>query len=99
MPPLIRFLTRHAAIGFAIAVICVCMMLWIDVGGLRTLASGSDSGPLAVLLLTAALGLTFGSVQMGFAIMLLGDRQDRGSGKRNPVRRGLSATVHVTKYD
>ena len=66
------FLARHAAIGFAIATFFVAALIVADVGRLGTLVVGSDVGALALALLTFFTGLTFGSVQMGIAIMLLG---------------------------
>lgn len=87
MPPLVRFLVCHAAIGFMIAVAFVGGMLWFDMGGLRSLASASASGPLALALLTFAIGITFSSAQMGFAVMLLGAVPYGDGGKRSFVRR------------
>jgi hypothetical protein len=86
MPPLVRFLLRHAAIGFMIAVAFVGGMVWFDLGGLRGLARASVSGPLALALLTFAIGMTFSSVQMGFAVMLLGAIPDGDGGKRSFAR-------------
>ena len=41
----------------------------LDVAGLRTLMFNSDTPFLALFILTFFMGLTFGSVQMGIAIM------------------------------
>lgn len=76
MPQLVRFLVRHALIGFVLAFVFVGALLVFDVGGLRRLAAASSYGPLAIAALTFATGLTFASVQMGMAVMLLGHRSD-----------------------
>ncbi|HWW48427.1 MAG TPA: hypothetical protein VNZ94_11365 [Xanthobacteraceae bacterium] len=87
MPELVRLLTRHALIGIALAVLFVGVLLTFDVGGLRTLATASSSGLLAIIALAAACSLTFASVQMGFAIMLLGTEGpgENGNGRRIPT--------------
>ncbi|MGF1621337.1 MAG: hypothetical protein ACFCUR_12060 [Rhodomicrobiaceae bacterium] len=88
MPPLIRFLLRHALIGFGIAAIFVAGLMLSDMGGIGTLIANAEAGWLALLMLTFFLGLTFGSAQMGFAVMsgdLHGGDNGRG-GKRQPVR-------------
>lgn len=91
MPPHVTFLARHALIGFAIAALFVGAMIGFDVGGFATLAGKSGAGPLAVAVLTFFLGLTFASVQMGAAIMLLPkDRDDQPpGGRRDAAPAGL----------
>ncbi|MCK9553934.1 hypothetical protein [Aquamicrobium sp.] len=86
MTPLVRFLLRHAIIGCIIAVSFLSAMLAFDLAGLRTLATGSSSGPFAIALLAFACSLTFASVQMGFAVMLLGKGPESGGGKRRHVQ-------------
>jgi len=73
MPQLVRFLLIHAAIGFALAFVFVGALVAFDTGGLRTLMMSSDVGFVAFLLLVFLNGLTFGSVQIGVAVMLLGE--------------------------
>lgn len=83
MPPHVTFLARHALIGFAIAALFVGAMIGFDVGGFATLLAKSGLAAVAVPMLTCALGLTFASVQMGAAIMLLpkgGDSTPTGGG-------------------
>jgi len=86
MPHLVRFLMRHAAIGFGIAVVFVAVLLALDAQGLRTLMFRGPDGWLAAGVLAFAMGLTFGSVQMGVAVMLLTTREDGGSGRRYRTR-------------
>lgn len=69
MPPLVRFLVKNAAIGFVMAAIMVAGMLTFNVGNIFTLVMQSDVGIFAVALMTFMIGLTFASIQMGFAVM------------------------------
>jgi hypothetical protein len=71
MPTLVKFMLRHALIGYAVAVVFVGAILALDVGGLATLVMTSSFGLLAVALLTFFTGLTFASLQMGMAVMSL----------------------------
>ncbi len=87
MPKLLMFLLVHAAIGFAIAGLFVLALVGLDIGGFGSLVGRSSVAPLALGVLTAFLGLTFASVQMGAAIMLLPkDHEDgRGGGSGRPA--------------
>ncbi|MBL8570328.1 MAG: hypothetical protein JNK84_14760 [Phreatobacter sp.] len=85
MPAHLLFLARHALIGFALAAAFVGAMAAFDVAGLWTLAGRSGSTGIAFSVLTFFFGLTFASIQMGAAIMLLPCRdegRDRGGGGR-----------------
>ncbi len=83
MPDLIKLLLRNAAIGFGVAAIFVALLLLTDTGGVGTLVVHSDMGFVAVFMLTFFLGLTFGSAQMGFAVMTAHKQDERGGrGKR-----------------
>jgi hypothetical protein len=96
MPPLVRFLLRHALIGLVLAVVFVGALLAFDIARLGSLIMASPIGLIAVLVLTVSVGITFASVQMGFAIMLLADRdEDDGDGRRAPVARLLPARAPV----
>lgn len=75
-PPLVRLLVRNAAFGFAVAGAFIGSLLIFDIGGLGTLVAEQRDGPLAAVVLTFATGLTFGSVQMGIAIMQLADKDE-----------------------
>lgn len=67
---LLLFLIGHAAIGGLVAVGAVALALAADFMNLRTLVSASESGLLALAVMTAFFVITFASVQMGFALML-----------------------------
>ncbi len=71
MPDYVKFLFRHALIGFSIGVAAAIALVVLDVGHIGRLIGDSDQQWLVFGLLAFLLGLTFGSVQMGFAIMLI----------------------------
>ena len=90
MPPLVRFMIMHAAVGFALAFVFVGAILAVDLSGLRSLMMASDMGWIALFMLTFFSGLTFASVQMGLAVMMMGE--DEGGtppGKRMGARLGV----------
>jgi hypothetical protein len=76
LPDHVKFLFRHALIGFSIGLAATFMIVWQDVAHIGTLLATSSQRWLALGLLGFMLGLTFGSVQMAFAIMLLGSDED-----------------------
>lgn len=78
MPGLVKFLLRHAAFGFAMGAVFSAAVLYFDIAGIGTLIITAEPGiaVLAAALQTFFLGLTFGSVQMGIALMT--DRANRG---------------------
>ena len=86
MPRLVVFLARHAAIGFAVAAVFVGALVAFDIHGLGSLLQSSADGPLALGILAFAMGLTFASAQMGFAVMLMTEREDGGRGGRRAAR-------------
>jgi hypothetical protein len=71
MPHLVKFLALHAVIGFAIGLAAVGLIVYEDIGRIGTLIETSSQRWLALGLLSFVFGLTFASVQMGFAIMLM----------------------------
>ncbi len=93
MPRLFIFLIRHAAFGFAIAV--VTLMMITDFAKLRTLIIGSDGAILPLFLLTFFLGPTLASVQIRIAVILLRDDRsgrdiEQGSRPRAPCKAVVS---------
>lgn len=85
MPPLVRFLLIHAALGFAIAFVFVGLLLAFDFDGLRTLMLGSEIGYLALFMFTLFTGFTTASIQIGVAVMLLGEDKSDDSFKSHPL--------------
>ncbi|MEQ8365581.1 MAG: hypothetical protein RIB61_02645 [Roseicyclus sp.] len=91
MPDHIRFLLIHAAIGFGLALAFVALLLAFDVAGLWHLVTHTSEGPLAVVMLVVFFTITFGSVQIGFRIMMLGrDDDDDHRGGPGGGRRSMS---------
>jgi hypothetical protein len=85
-PPHVTWLFRHGLIGFAIGVALGLTIIAFDVGQLRTL-SRQDGGAIALFVLCFFCGLTCGGVQIGLAIMALGDDDgDDGHRQTAPVR-------------
>jgi len=86
LPVAVRFMLQHGAIGFGIAAVFVALLMATDMAGLGTLLRGADSAPLPALLLWFFCGLTFGSVQIGAAVMLMDtDDQPPAGGTRAPI--------------
>ncbi|MFA7430092.1 MAG: hypothetical protein WCZ23_08040 [Rhodospirillaceae bacterium] len=67
------FLLTHLLFGTIGGFVFGVLLLWADIGGLRTLISGAEDGFLYVVLLFFGLFITFGSVGMGIGIMSLGE--------------------------
>ncbi|MGP1357911.1 hypothetical protein [Roseicyclus sp.] len=88
MPDHIKFLLRHAAFGAVLAAGFVGALLWLNVGNLWHLVTHTAEGPIAVVMLLVFCTITFGSAQIGYKIMTLGEKDDdepRG-GRRDAVR-------------
>lgn len=80
---LIRLLVRNALLGTAAAALFVTTVIWSDTAQLGTLIAASPVGWLAAAMLFFFTSLTFASVQMGIAIMAIGqDDEDSGRGRR-----------------
>ncbi|NKD55381.1 MULTISPECIES: hypothetical protein [unclassified Haematospirillum] len=69
----LKFLFQHLLAGCAGALLCGIMILWLDIGNIRTLSFRSDHPVLYTGLLFFGLFVTFGSVSMGIGIMSLGE--------------------------
>lgn len=69
----LEFLLTHLLYGTIGGFLFGVLLLWADIGSLRTLISGSEDGLMVVILLFFGLFVTFGSVGMGIGIMSLGE--------------------------
>ncbi|PWS38748.1 hypothetical protein DFH01_05695 [Falsiroseomonas bella] len=76
-PKLVRFFLCHAAVGFGLAAVFVGGFLLADPHGAGSVLLGAAGHWWPALVLWFFVGLTFGSVQIGAATMLLGERPDR----------------------
>ncbi|MGB0497795.1 MAG: hypothetical protein ACPGID_05605 [Rubricella sp.] len=75
MPKLIRFMIYHAANGMALGCAALLIAIWSDLFGLGALLETDRTG-LATGLLFFQTALTFGAVNMGVAVMLLGESKE-----------------------
>lgn len=82
VPHLVTFLFRHAAIGTLAAVGFVALLYLTDTGKIATLVNASSVGWLALAVMTVFFAITFGSVQMGIALMLESNRPSDGGARR-----------------
>lgn len=85
MPPLIRFMLHHAALGFILGLAVAATIVATDALHLRSLAQATDMGWLGLGVFCFLTGLTIGGLQIGFAVMLQGTEED-GPGGRRRVR-------------
>jgi len=102
MPDHIRFILRHAAYGFLIALSFVGMLLAFDVAGLWHLVTHTAEGPIALVMLVVFCTITFGSAQIGYKIMTMGDKDDDDPrGRRDPVlsRAAMLIPIRVRSDD
>ena len=99
MPDHIRFILRHAAFGFVIALAFVGMLLAFDVAGLWHLVTHTAEGPIALLMLVVFCTITFGSAQIGYKIMTMGDDDDDDQGGKRDVIRSFDAIPIPVRTD
>lgn len=79
--PLIRLLAINLAAGITAALLMLGGLLALNPGNLRELIFADRMGATALGLLLFGLVVTFGSVAMGSAVMMLGhERKKRGGG-------------------
>lgn len=72
----ITFLIRHMLFGIGGAVLFGALVLYFDIGHLRSLAEESQDGPLTLVLFFFGLAVTFGSVAMGIGVMSQGQDEN-----------------------
>ncbi len=72
----ITFLVRHMLFGMAGALLFGALVLYLDIGHLRSLAAQSPDGPLTLALFFFGLVVTFGSVAMGIGVMSQGQDEN-----------------------
>ena len=86
--PLLRLLAINLAGGFAAALLMLGGLLLLNPGHLRELIFADRMSYAALGLLLFGLVVTFGSVAMGSAVMMLGKEPNQGGrgGKMHPAR-------------
>lgn len=95
MPKLVRLYIHHVAIGFALALVFVALLLGFDVAHLRHLIFSSPVGWIAVLMLIVANTVVFAGVQFAIAVMRMAESDDTTGGRRDPVPAMLALAVPV----
>ena len=96
MPKLIRLYIRQVLVGFGISAIFVAMLMWLDVMGLWTLITASDSGWLALFMLWFMNGIVFAGVQFAWTIMAMAERGDDDDRRRgSPEVHTLNSSQRV----
>lgn len=81
IPPAVRFMVIHGLVGFGLAAVFVAAVLWADPGGVGSLILRVGGWPVVAMLWFFS-GLTFGSVQIGTAVMLQDGSEDEPRGGR-----------------
>lgn len=76
MPKLFRFLGSNMLFGMSVGVALASLMVLTNAAGLNDLISGDGHPYLAVFALLFLFALTFASVAMGIAIMMLPPPKD-----------------------
>jgi hypothetical protein len=86
--PLLHLLAINLAAGVTIAALMLGGLLALNPGNLRGLIVADRNGAAALILLGFGLAITFGSVAMGSAIMMLGrkPKEPRGGGTPLAIR-------------
>ncbi|PZF76330.1 hypothetical protein DK847_14190 [Aestuariivirga litoralis] len=80
MPPLIRFLLKWSVIGMAAGWLFVGLLLYADLGGVRSLLGRAESPLLWVFVFGFSFGISFAQVTVLAAVLLRDDFGGRGSG-------------------
>lgn len=89
MPDHIKFILKHAVVGLGLGIAFVAMLLAFDVAGLWHLVTHTAEGPIAVVILTVLCTITFGSAQIGYKIMSMGEESDSDDDDQGGKRDGV----------
>ncbi len=87
---LLTYLLRHCLAGIIAGWLVLAGLIVTDVGRLGSLLSRSDYWVEALILMIVFFAITFGSLAMGSAVMLL---HDRGPGKKKRARKTRNSPV------
>lgn len=82
MPKLVRLYITNVAIGFALAVVFVALLVWTDVANLRHLVLDTDMGWIAALMMVVFNGIVFAGAQFAIAVMRLAEPPEGPRGGR-----------------
>ena len=84
VPMLLFFLAVHCGMGVAMGVAVAALIVLFNVAGLKDLLVNSSEPVIPTFMLFALFALTFGSLKMGIAIMMLPYDDRRGSDGDEP---------------
>lgn len=87
--PLFRLLVIHGVSGAVLGILFVAGVLVLDVAGIHSLLSRTGEWVVGLALLTMGSVVTFSSVSMGGAIMLMPKEEE----PREPPSRGLGELI------
>lgn len=86
MPDHIKLILRHAAFGFVLSAAFIALLMYFNVANLWHLGTHTSEGPIALAMMFVFCGITFGSAQVGYKIMMMTNEDDGGQGgKRDGV--------------
>jgi hypothetical protein len=87
MPPLIRFLLKWSLIGMAAGWLFVGLLLYVDLGGVRSLLSRAESPLLWIFVLGFSFGISFAQVTVLAAVLLRDDFGGKGHSGNDRLER------------
>lgn len=82
MPKLVRLYITNVAIGFALAIGFVAVLIWMDVAHLRHLVLETEQGWLAAIMMVMFNGVVFAGVQFAIAVMRMAEPPEGPKGGR-----------------
>lgn len=94
IPPAVRFMVMHGLVGFGLSALFVAAVLWADPGGVGQLILKHGGIPVVAMLWFFS-GLTFGSVQIGAAVMLQDAHDDAPRGGHRQRLQAVPVPVPV----
>ena len=68
---LVKYVAVSAADGVAAGWTFMLILLWLNIAGLGDLVHGSESGPVALLIMLVSFGVTFSYVGIAWRVMVL----------------------------
>lgn len=90
MPPLIRFLLKWSLIGMAAGWLFVGLLIYADLGGVKTLLAKAENPFLWVFVLGFSFGISFAQVTVLAAVLLRDDFGGRGPSGNDRLERWKS---------
>ena len=76
LPRIIRYLGWHCLLGAIMGCLFAALLVTVNIGGLKDLLQASEAPYLPLVMLYVACALTFASLVMGVAVMVLDENGD-----------------------